>query len=245
MKKRVLVVCLAVFGVISVNAQFNDSVHHYIRYAVTGIINKTDDTRSYLLSNALRYNLRKRNKSLNFNGSHVFGQQNRTTTNNDFSSTLDFNLAPKDSSKLYYWGLLNYDKSFSLKINGRVQTGLGLAYNFVDNSSRFINISEGVLYEWSDLKTTDSTKLTNEIFRNSLRLRYRFSFNDVVILDGTNFLQNSLSNRHDYIIKSVNTISFKLRTWLSLTTAITYNKLNLTSRENLLITFGLIAESYF
>ena len=226
-------------------AQFNDSVHHYIRYAVTGIINKTDDTRNYLLSNALRYNLRKKNKSLNFNGSHVFGQQNRTTTNNDFSSTLDFNLAPKDSSKLYYWDLLNYDKSFSLRINGRIQTGLGLAYNFVDNSKRFINISEGILYEKSDLKLTDTTKVINEILRNSFRLRYRFVFSDVVVLDGTNFLQNSLSNQHDYIIKLSNTLSFKLRKWLSLTTAVTYNKLNLTSRENLLITFGLIAETYF
>ena len=97
---------------LSAQAQFNDSIHHYIRYAVTGIINKTDDTRNYLLSNTLRYNLRKQNKSLNFNGSHVFGQQNKTTTNNDFSAALDVNLFPKDSAKMYYWGSLTVHKSF-------------------------------------------------------------------------------------------------------------------------------------
>jgi len=229
----------------TVKAQFNDSIHHYIRYAVTGIINKTDDTRSYLLSNTLRYNLRGKNRSLNFNGSHVFGQQNKTTSNNDVSAALDVNLFPKDSAKIYYWGLLNYDKSFSLKINGRVQTGIGLAYNFIDNSTRFFNVSEGVLYEKSDLKRPDGSKDVYQILRNSLRVRYRFTINGMIVLDGTNFLQNSLKNQHDYIIKSSNTLSVKMRKWLSIATTVTYNKLNLTSRENLLITFGLIAETYF
>ncbi len=230
---------------LSAQAQFNDSIHHYIRYAVTGIINKTDDTRSYLLSNALRYNLRRQNKSLNFNGSHVFGQQNKATTNNDFSAALDVNLFPKDSAKIYYWGLLNYDKSLSLKLNGRIQTGIGLAYNFIDNSTRFFNISEGILFEKSDLKKTDGSKDIYQTFRNSLRVRYRFVINSTVILDGTNFLQNSLKDQYDYIIKLSNTLSVKMRKWLSIATTVTYNKLNLTNRENLLITFGLIAETYF
>lgn len=243
-KERILLVTL-VLSVCTAEAQFNDSIHHYIRFAATGIINKTDDTRSYLLSNTLRYNLREKNRSLNFNGSHVFGQQNKTTTNNEFSSTLDVNLFPKDSAKIYYWGLLNYDKSFSLKINSRMQTGIGLAYNFVDNPTWFFNISEGILFEKSDLKMTNGSKDIYQTFRNSLRVRYRFVFSKIVVLDGTNFLQNSLSNRHDYVIKSSTTISVKMRKWLSITTAVTYNKLNLTSRENLLITFGLLAESYF
>lgn len=243
-KERILLVMMILL-VYAAKAQFNDSIHHYIRYAATGIINKTDDTRSYLLNNTLRYNLRKKNKSLNFNGSHVFGQQNKTTTNNDFSSTLDFNLFPKDSAKIYYWGLLNYDKSFSLKINGRMQTGIGVAYNFVDNPTRFFNVSEGVLFEKSDLKMDNGSKDIYQTFRNSLRVRYRFVISKVIVLDGTNFLQNSLSNRHDYVIKSSNTVSVKMRKWLSITTAVTYNKLNLTSRENLLITFGLVAETFF
>ena len=245
MRKGYILLVTLLLSVCFAKAQFNDSIHHYIRYAATGIINKTDDTRSYLLSNTLRYNLRKKNRSLNFNGSHVFGQQNKTTTNNDFSSTLDFNLFPKDSAKIYYWGLLNFDKSFSLKINTRMQTGVGLAYNFIDNSTRFFNISEGILFEKSDLKMDNGSKDIYQTFRNSLRVRYRFVFSKIIVWDGTNFLQNSLSNRHDYIIKSSNTVSLKLRKWLSITTAVTYNKLNLTSRENLLITFGLLAETYF
>ena len=229
----------------SAQAQFNDSIHHYIRYAVTGIINKTNDTRSYLLSNTLRYNLRSHNRSLNFNGSHVFGQQNKTTTNNDFSAALDVNLLPKDSAKLYYWGLLNYDKSVSLQINSRIQTGVGLAYNFMDNSTRFFNISEGILFEKTDLKNIGNTKDVYQTFRNSLRVRYRFVINKIVVLDGTNFLQHSLSNRSDYIIKLANMVSVKLSRWLSMTTTLTYNKLNVTNRENLLLTFGLMAETWF
>ena len=67
----------------------------------------------------------------------------------------------------------------------------------------------------------------------------------MIVLDGTDFLQNSLSKSDDYIVKLISNLSFKLNKLLSLTSSATYNKLNLTQKENLLITFGLSLEKYF
>jgi hypothetical protein len=243
--KKVLFLFWLTISTHTLFAQFNDSVHHYVRYATTGILNKTNDANSFVISNAFRYGLKKKYTSLNSNSSWAYGQQKKTLTNNDFSTTLDFNIFNGDSAKLYYWGLMNYDNSYSLKINHRLQSGLGIAYNVVDTKDLFFNISEGMLYESSSLKITDSTNDVYNTFRNSLRVRYRLTIKEIIILDGVNFLQNSLKSGDDYIIKSVNTLTIKLRKWLGLTTSLTYNRINRTNRENLLFTFGLTAETYF
>jgi hypothetical protein len=170
--------------------------------------------------------------------------QRERLTNNDFTSTLDFNLY-KTLPHFYYWGLANFDKSFSLKINQRLQVGLGVAYNVLDRQNAFINISDGIIYESSDLKLNDTSSTVYKTYRNSFRFRHRFVINEIIVLEGTNFLQNSLTYKNDYIIKAVNSVSVKLRKWLSFTTSTTYNRIQRTNRENLLVTFGLTAEKYF
>src|ERR1700709_541100 len=127
-------------------SQFNDSIHYKIYYATTGVINKTDAVSSYVLNNALNLGIKKKNVSVNSSTSYIFGQQENVKTNNDFSTSLDFNLS-KTFPHFYYWGLANFDKSFSLKINNRSQAGLGGAYNFVDTKQAFLNVSEGIIYE--------------------------------------------------------------------------------------------------
>jgi hypothetical protein len=67
----------------------------------------------------------------------------------------------------------------------------------------------------------------------------------MVILDGTHFWQPSFYDGKDYILKTNISVSVKLRKWLNLSSAAVYNKVNRTQRENLLITFGLVAERYF
>ena len=84
-----------------------------------------------------------------------------------------------------------------------------------------------------------------QTFRNSLRLQYKFVIKEIVVLEGRHFLQNSLSLGSDYIIKSNTALSVKLRSWLAVTAALTYNKLNRTNRENLLMNYGLTVEKYF
>lgn len=241
---RSLLLILITFCSYKAIAQFNDSIKHYIHYTATGIINKTNISKSYLLSNGLKFSMKKKKISLNNSNSFIYGQQESRITNRDLSSSLDFNVFPK-THQFYYWGLLNYDRSLSLKINNRLQTGAGMAYSFFDNNKIYLNLSNGILYESSDIKLTDSTNNTYETFRNSLRIRYKFTFKDHIILNGSNFFQNSLSNGDDYIIQSINSLSVKLRKWLSFTTAVTFNKVSRTNRENLLLTFGLTAEKYF
>lgn len=109
------------------NAQFSDSTNYYLNYTSTGSLNTTNDNRSYLLNNVVKLNFRKKGMSLNFNNNWVYGQQDRELTNNDFSSSLDFNLY-EAASHFFYWGLANYNTSKSLKVNNQLLAGAGVAY---------------------------------------------------------------------------------------------------------------------
>ena len=231
-------------GLLNGQAQFTDSTTKHISFGATGVINKTNDGSSYVLNNIFRFNIRRKDVSLNTGAGWIYGEQNSKRTNNDFNSSLDFNLF-KTWPHFYYWGLATYEKSQSLRINDRAQVGLGIAYNILERKEIFLNISEGVLFEKSDVFLNDTTRERNTILRNSFRLRYRWAIKNRIVLEGTHFVQNSLADINDYILKSNNSLSFKLNKWLNFTTALTYNKVNKTNRENLLITFGLTAEKYF
>jgi hypothetical protein len=82
-------------------------------------------------------------------------------------------------------------------------------------------------------------------YRNSFRVVFKWTIHNILVLNGSNFVQNSLSNGKDYILKSNLGLSVKLKKWLSLTTAFTYNKFSRTGRENLLFNYGLTIEKYF
>lgn len=222
------------------HAQFNDTTHYHVVMASSGSINKTDDATAYLLNNSLNFGVKKKDITLNSTNTWIYGKQNNLLTNNDFSSSLFFNLY-KTFPHFYYWGLLNYNTSYSLKINNQLLGGLGVAYSLADQPNAYLNLSDGVLFDQSDL-------LVNEIYhtyRNSFRLQYHFAIKDKFTLDGSNFLQNSFNNRHDYIIRSTTTLGVKLRKWISLTTSLTYNKMNITNSDNLIFTYGLTLDKYF
>jgi hypothetical protein len=224
--------------------QFTDTTNHFISYASTGVINKTNNGSSYVFSNTLRFAVRKKKTSLNSTSSWVYGWQQQRLTNNDLSTSLDFNLFGM-WPRFYYWGLAAYDESYSLKVNSRLQAGIGVAYSFVDRETAFFNISNGILYEAGNLTINDSTKKEYGILRNSLRIRHRFVVSKMIVLDGTHFWQPSFYDGKDYILKSNIALSVKLGKWLSISTAANYNKVNSTKRETLLISFGLTAEKYF
>lgn len=224
--------------------QFNDTTNYYLNFSSTGIINKTNDRNAYVLNNNLKFSLYKKSHSLNTTHGLVYGEQQGKLTNRDLTSALDFNLFQTPRS--YYWGLASFERSFSLKINHRLQTGLGIGYNIVDRANAVVVISDGILYERSDLYDNAETGNNRyETFRNSFRLKFRFLAGKAVTIDGTDFLQHALDNGHDYIVRSNTNVSVRLMRWLSFTTTVTYNKLNLTRRENLLINFGLTLERYF
>jgi hypothetical protein len=229
-----LVICQACY------AQYNDTTHYHVTLSSTGSINKTDDNTAYLLNNALNFGIQKKAVYLSASNSWVYGQQNKTLTNNDFSSVLFFNLY-KTFPHFYYWGLANYNTSYSLKISNQLLAGAGVAYNLLDKDNARLNLSDGVLYDKSDLLTN----LNYHTYRNSFRLQFHFAVKDVVTIDGSNFLQSSFNDGNDYIIRSTTTIGLKLRKWISLTTALNYNKMNITNSDNLIFTYGLTLDKFF
>ena len=241
-KAGILAIVLLIFK--TSISQFTDTTTRFIRFSSTGILNKTNDGRSYVLTNGLSFSVRKKSVVFNSGANWIYGEQQGRISNNDFSSSIDFNLY-KTFPNFYYWGLGTFEKSVSLRLNKRVQMGLGVAYNFIDNAKAYINLSDGIIYETSDLKLTDSTNDVYQTFRNSLRLRFRFVIQEKITIDATNYWQPSLSNSKDYIIRSSGSIGVKLYKWLNFTTALTYNRLNRTQRENLLLTVGLTMETYF
>lgn len=217
-----------------------DTTSYHIDESATGFVNRAKDGNAYLVNNNLLFSVLRRNISLNAASSWVYGEQETGLTNNDISASIDANLF-KTVSKFYYWGLVTYDKSYSLKINNRGQAGMGIGYTLIDRDDASLVLSDGPLYETSKLYDTSEYQTV----RNSLRIKYRFVIGKRLVLDGTNFLQNSLLSEQDYIIKANNNLSFKLNNWLSLTIATAYNKLNQTHSETLLCNFGFRVERTF
>ncbi|MBB5394567.1 hypothetical protein [Mucilaginibacter sp. AK015] len=128
----------------STYAQFNDSTHYHTAFQSSGSINKTNDGTAYLLNNTFRFNIKKKDISLNFSNNWIYGKQNGNLSNNDFSTALDFNLY-KGIPHFFYWGLVNYNTSYSLKINNQLLAGAGIAYSLFDSANTYLNISDGVL----------------------------------------------------------------------------------------------------
>lgn len=224
--------------------QFNDSVHHHFAFTSTGVYNRTKDQKSFVLNNAVTYGINQKRIAFNTGASWIYGIQNKQLSNNDFSAaaTVDY---LKDVQRFYYWGLVNYDESYSLKINYRFQSGAGVGYTFVKRPNFDFEVSDGFLFETSDLTDPVIGKDVYQTVRNSLRVKYRWSYNKKFSLEGTDFYQPSIASFDDYIIRLNNKLSVKLNKWLAVDAVMTYNKISRTNRENLLVTFGLTVENYY
>lgn len=241
------VVCVLILGLLftgRVSAQFNDSIDYYVYYNTTGNFTRTNDLRSFVFNNAFKFSVSKKNVSLNTVNSWVFGKQGDIKINNDFSSAIEADFLKK-THKLYYWALGTFDKSYSLKIDHRYQVGAGVGWTTIDSKNILLVLSDGFIYEQVDLTDAELGQLEYDTWRNSFRVKYRWNITEVLTLDGSAFFQPSLSEWEDQIIKSNTTLAFKIKKWLSINSALTYNKITLTGRENLLITYGIILENYF
>jgi hypothetical protein len=223
--------------------QFTDSTQHLAQYTSTGSINGTNDSRAYLLNNQIKIGIRKKSVSLNFNNSWMYGKQNQQLTNNDFSSTFDFNLY--NTPNFFYWGLANYNTSRSLKINNQLLSGVGAAYSIFNRDEAYLNISDGLLFDASDIISPEGIRDKYETIRNSLRLSFRFVVFENIVFSNTAFLQSALSNKDDYIARTDAALTFKVNQWLGLTTSYYYNYISRTERENYLLSYGLTFERYF
>ncbi len=243
-KKLKIIFYIGLYFPLIAYAQFTDSTAYQIRYTSTGAFNKTNDGQSWLLNNAAKIGVRKKSYSLNWNNTWIYGKQDSKLTNNDYSSALDFNLY-KGFPRTFFWGLVNYNTSKSLKINNQLLAGAGIAYSFIDSDNAYLNLSDGILFDSSDLILDDIDREIYHTWRNSLRLTGKYIYRNLIELNSSSFFQPSLNDKDDYTFKSVSSVAFKLNKWLSLTTAFQYNRISRTDRENLLFSYGLTFERYF
>ncbi len=230
----------------SVFFQEPDTTIYRIGFTGTGNMNRTaTNGTTYIFNNSLRFSVDKKILTVNMFSNWIYGQNPTKKTNNDYQVIMDADLF-KHTRKLYYWGLAGYEKSLSLKIYDRYQVGGGLGYTLVDSRKINLVLSDGLLYEKSALREPDKYGRSGyETVRNSLRLKNRLVIHELVTLDGVHFWQQSLSDGDDYIFRTTNTVSFRLKKWLSLTVGLTYNKVKFTESENLLFNYGLTLENVF
>lgn len=231
-------------SVADVMGQFSDSVHHQISFSGTGNYNKTNDGANYLLNNSLSYKLRLKKAEMNAVNNWLYGSAGEGLTNNDFTSTIDFNLR-KNTHRLYYWGLLNYTTSYSLKIKNQFQCGVGAAYKIWDSEKNWFNISNGILFENSSILQSDTIKVNYSTYRNSLRLLFHYQINSIITFDASGLYQPSLQYGGDYQLTTGAKISLELKKWLRLTSGITYNKIGRTQKENFIATYGVVLNNFF
>lgn len=240
MQRYVYIIIIQLLIGATARAQFNDSTYHRLTLGISGSINKANGSTAYLLNNSLGFSVKKNDFVFNSSNNWIYGRQNNQLTNNDYSSTLNFNLY-KTIPHFYYWGLANYNTSYSLKINNQLLAGVGIAYSILDRPNAYFNISDGILYDKSNLLGN----LNYDTWRNSFRIQYHFAIKELITLDGSNFLQSAYTDKDDYIIRSNTVLGIKLRKWISLTSSLTYNKMNITRSDNLIFTYGVSLDKYF
>ncbi|MES1161425.1 MAG: DUF481 domain-containing protein, partial [Bacteroidota bacterium] len=228
------------------STHYADTIRFKYSYSGTGNINNTNTVHSYLLSNAVTFSAVKKRGALNLSNSWVYGSQQGSLTNNDFTSTADLSLY-KTMRHFYYWGLVTYNTSLSLQINHLIQGGFGPGYNLIDKKKASLIVSDGILYEKGDLfdilyGSPQGNMLQRDryqVFRNSLRIKYHFVIHDRISLDGVELIQHSLVTIHNYILNLSASGSVKLNKWLSVMAAFAFNKFTRTRSENTLVTFGV------
>src|SRR5690349_7866654 len=196
-----VLVCLC-FIQIAAYTQFNDTVSHYLSFSGTGNLNRTTPGgTTYLLNNAVKFQIDKKKISLNSMASHIYGKNPTSKTNDDLLAIANLDVL-KGVQKFYYWALTGFEKSYSLKVDSRFQGGVGVGYSFVNTDKANLEVSDGFLYETSNLAITDKLGRTSyQTVRNSARLKYRFIIKEIFRFDGLHFYQPSMTDGDDYILK--------------------------------------------
>ena len=218
-----------------------DSIAYKVSLGSTGNFTRSNDQRGYLFNNLAKASRDGKNLFWQGTGGWIYSAQSGVKVNNDFMAVLESDVLKKQQ-RLYYWGLGTFDKSFSLKIDRRIQVGAGVGYTVVDNDKGVLVLSDGFLYERGKLTDAELGYLNYGVWRNSFRVKYRWTPRPLLTIDGSAFVQPSLFSWDDTIIKAATTVSFKINKWLSIMTACTYNRLTLSGRENLIVTYGVTME---
>jgi hypothetical protein len=232
-------ICMNVYS-----RQESDTLYQYLNLTTTGTYNETEINRSYLFSNSLNYRIKKNKIESDLQSRWLFGKEQQQLINNDLYNSFNLNWY-KFSPNFNYWLLFNYNNIFSLKVNNQIQYGVGVAYDLIHEADLNFNISDGLINEHSDIYLMDTLRTAYQVLRNSLRLQLKINFGERFRFSSVSFLQSSLKNENDYILKEESILSYKLKKWLSLMARFTYDRMNHIGRENLFMTYGLTFEKHF
>lgn len=227
------------------SAQFNDTIDYYVAANLSGNINKTTGLVNYLFNNGAKFSIQKDRIAFNTSNNWLYGENAGKLVNNDFISSTDFNIYHHKGARFNYWGLANYTSSYSLKIRDQLQAGAGVAYKVIGSATTLLRISDGLLYETSNIVVNDSTNQVYHTIRNSLRVQFRYKYKNRVAFESAAFWQPSLTYSNDYIVNMSASVSLKLLKWLSFNSKFNYMHISRTQRENMLITYGVVIEQYF
>lgn len=238
------VLFLLLFFYFEALSQFSDSIHRHINYSSSGNYNRTNYNRSFLLNNSLNLGFKKKDISWNLHNKWLYGKQQSSLVSNDYSGSLDINLY-KSLPHFNYWGLLIYNRSYSLKINNQFQSGAGMAYSIIDKPYFILNLSDGILYDYNDVYLIDGAREIYETPRNSARLQVKSNLKKILAFSSAFYIQHSLEYGNDIIYKADIDLSLKIVKWLRVTARLNYNKMTRTERENLFMTYGLTFDKYY
>ena len=102
MKRIASILLLLVSATAAARAKWSDSTNYFIKLSSTNSINRANDKSAFLFDNSLGLSIRKERVSLNWNNTWLYGQQDGTKSNNDFSTTFDANFY-RPGRKFFYW----------------------------------------------------------------------------------------------------------------------------------------------
>lgn len=215
------------------------AIDHLIELSIGGNYSTASPTKeSMIYNNQIGYSVEKNKLQLNAKAHWIYELQNKSLSKNDFNFALDFNFYFQENKKFYVWGLNNYQTSFSLKIKNQYQAGLGLAYELINSNSFFLRISDGLIWEASDIIKSEE-ELIYETWRNSLRIQFKYNYTDFLKFAFTSYWQPSLKDFNDQHLKMDASLALKIWKQLDFKLEGQYNLVTATDQRNVLISYGL------
>lgn len=239
----------------NIQSSAQDIKPHKIDLSATGSLNKTADDLINIYNTNLRYNYVIQNAEFNANTKWVYGSKSSGLSNNDVNVTVDGNLYHDQKKHFNSWVLGAFTSSYSLNIYSQFQAGAGLAYKIVflekkqesiknADTVRYtdilsLRISDGIIYEQSNVINSEANQELYNVFRNSLRMQLVARAWNKVELRGTFFWQPNLQNITDRNILTDVSLGLKISNSIKFDTRFGYNFISRTAKENLTFTYGI------
>lgn len=242
---KIVATLILLLGTIHSLKANEDSLRHEIHANFSGTINQTSEGSVYQLTHTLNYGYKQERMTFNARAGMIFGQSLGNLTNRDFNVGSDINVFWDDAKKWYAWGLGNGINSYSLKINHQFQVGGGLAWNAIDEKHISLNISDGLVYEQSEIISGEGELINYSTLRNSMRINFRYTWKEAITFRTTNYWQPSLTVANDNIITSNTELQIKLWKWVHINSKLQYNMISRTEKENIIFSYGLSLQHRF